>query len=51
LIARTAFTQLGYSGLLLAGTLLGMLITYLLPVIFTFSAQPVVWRQGLAAWH
>jgi hopene-associated glycosyltransferase HpnB len=50
LIARTAFTQLGYSGLLLAGTLLGMSITYVLPVIFTFSAQPVAWRLGLAAW-
>jgi hopene-associated glycosyltransferase HpnB len=50
LIARTAFTQLGYSGLLLAGTLLGMAVTYFLPVIFTFSAQPVVWRLGLAAW-
>jgi len=50
LIARTAFTQLGYSGLLLAATLLGMAVTYLLPVIFTFSAQPVVWRLGLAAW-
>jgi hopene-associated glycosyltransferase HpnB len=50
LIARTAFTQLGYSSLLLAGTLLGMLVTYLLPVIFTFSARPVVWRLGLAAW-
>ena len=50
LIARTAFTQLGYSGLLLAGTLLGMSITYLLPVICTFSAQPLVWRLGLAAW-
>jgi hopene-associated glycosyltransferase HpnB len=50
LIARTAFTQLGYSGLALAGTLLGMFVTYLLPVIFTFSAQPVVWRLGLAAW-
>jgi len=49
-IARTAFTQLGYSGLALAGTLLGMLVTYLLPVIFTFSAQAVVWRLGLAAW-
>jgi len=49
-IARTAFTQLGYSGLLLAGTLVGMFVTYLLPVIFTFSAQPVVWRLGLAAW-
>jgi hopene-associated glycosyltransferase HpnB len=50
LIARTAFTQLGYSGLLLAGTLLGMIVTYLLPVILTFSGQPVVWRLGLAAW-
>jgi hopene-associated glycosyltransferase HpnB len=50
LIARTAFTQLGYSWLLLAGTLLGMTVTYLLPVICTFSAQPVVWRLGLAAW-
>jgi hopene-associated glycosyltransferase HpnB len=50
LIARTAFTQLGYSSLLLAGTLLGMFVTYLLPVILTFSAQPIVWRLGLAAW-
>jgi hypothetical protein len=50
LIARTAFTQLGYSSLLLAGTLLGMIVTYLLPVIFTFGAWPVVWRLGLAAW-
>src|SRR5260370_17435436 len=48
LIARTAFTQLGYSVLALAGTLLAMLVTYLLPVIFTFSARPVVWRLGLA---
>jgi hopene-associated glycosyltransferase HpnB len=50
LIARTAFTQLGYSSLLLTGTLLGMFVTYLLPVIFTFSARPVVWRLGLAVW-
>jgi hopene-associated glycosyltransferase HpnB len=50
LIARTAFTQLGYSWLLLAGTLLGMTVTYLMPVVFTFSARPVVWRLGLAAW-
>jgi hopene-associated glycosyltransferase HpnB len=50
LIARTAFTQLGYSALLLAGTLLGMTVTYLLPVIFTFGAGQVVWRLGLAAW-
>jgi hopene-associated glycosyltransferase HpnB len=50
LIARTAFTQLGYSSVVLIGTLLGMLITYVLPVVLTFSAQAVVWRLSLAAW-
>lgn len=50
LIARTAFTQLGYSPVLLAGTLLGMLMTYLLPAICTFSSQAVLWRIGLTAW-
>jgi hopene-associated glycosyltransferase HpnB len=50
LIARTAFTQLGYSGVVLMGTLLGILITYIVPVALTFSAQPVVWRLSLAAW-
>ena len=50
LIARTAFTQLGYSSLVLAGTLLGMFLTYMAPVLFTFSAQPLVWRLSLAAW-
>ena len=50
LIARTAFTQLGYSSLVLAGTLLGMLLTYVAPVVFTFSAWAVVWRLSLAAW-
>jgi hopene-associated glycosyltransferase HpnB len=50
LIARTAYTQLKYSSLLLAGTLAGMLLTYLAPVAFAFHLQPVVWRLGLAAW-
>lgn len=50
LIARTAFTQLNYSSLLLLGTLAGMLLTYLAPVAFAFHPQPVVWRMGLAAW-
>ena len=50
LIARTAFTQLGYSGLVLLGTLLGMLLTYVAPVVFTFSARPEIWRLSLAAW-
>jgi hopene-associated glycosyltransferase HpnB len=50
LIARTAFTQLGYSSVLLVGTLLGMLLTYLVPVVFAFDQQPVLWRIALAAW-
>jgi hopene-associated glycosyltransferase HpnB len=50
LIARTAFTQLGYSPILLLGTLLGMLMTYLAPVALTFSPRPILWRLGLAAW-
>ncbi len=50
MIARTAFTQLHYSTLILLGTLLGMLLTYLLPVIFTFNPHVAVWRAALAAW-
>jgi len=50
MIARTAFTQLGYSPLLLAGALLGMFLTYGVPPIFTFSPYPVAWRMSLAAW-
>jgi hopene-associated glycosyltransferase HpnB len=50
LIARTAFTQLGYSPLLLLGTLLGMFLTYIVPPAFAFHTQPLVWRFSLAAW-
>jgi hopene-associated glycosyltransferase HpnB len=50
LIARTAFTQLRYSKVLLTGTVLGMLLTYLFPVASTFSSQPALWRIGLTAW-
>jgi hypothetical protein len=50
MIARTAFTQLGYSSLLLLGTLLGMFLTYIVPVVLAFSPRPAVWRMSLAAW-
>jgi hopene-associated glycosyltransferase HpnB len=50
LIARTAFTQLKYSALILMGTLVGMLMTYIVPFIFTFQTNPLVWRTSLAAW-
>jgi hopene-associated glycosyltransferase HpnB len=50
LIARTAFTQLTYSVLLLLGTVAGMLLTYLVPVVLAFHKQPLVWQMSLAAW-
>ncbi|MGH7033827.1 MAG: glycosyltransferase, partial [Stellaceae bacterium] len=37
MVARTAFTQLGYSPLLLGGTALGMTITYFLPPFLLLS--------------
>ncbi len=50
LIARTAFTQLKYSAVVLLGTVVGMLLTYLVPVVLTFHVQPLVWRLSLIAW-
>jgi hypothetical protein len=50
MIARTAFTQLRYSALLFLGTMPGLALTFLLPVILTFSASIRVWPFALAAW-
>ena len=50
LIARTAYTQLHYSAMVLLGTVLGMLLTYVVPVVLAFHTQPLVWRTSLAAW-
>lgn len=46
MISRTAFTQLGYSTGLLAGTVLGLAFVYLLPVALALEGQPL----GAAAW-
>ena len=46
MISRTAFTQLRYSALLLAGTVFGLAFTYLLPVALTLAGQPL----GALAW-
>jgi hopene-associated glycosyltransferase HpnB len=50
LIARTAFTQLNCSALVLLGTIAGMLVTYVAPVVFSFHRAPVVERVSFAAW-
>jgi len=50
MISRSAYAQLGYSPLLLAGTLAGMVLTYLAaPLVTIFAPGP--WRfVGLIAW-
>jgi hopene-associated glycosyltransferase HpnB len=50
MIARTAFTQLRYSAWQLLGTLIGLAITFLVPVALTFAAQTRFWLPGLVAW-
>jgi hopene-associated glycosyltransferase HpnB len=49
MISRTAFNQLRHSWLLLAGTTLGLAITYLLPVGLIFSGRIVPAILGAAA--
>lgn len=50
LIARTAFTQLRYSSLLLAGTLAGMFLTYIAPPLLLFAHDSTARILGLTAW-
>ena len=50
MIARTAFNQLEHSWLLLFGTLLGLMATYLLPPLLVCSAHPTLMVAGAAAW-
>ena len=49
LIARTAFTELRYSSLLLVGTLLGLFVTYWLPWILFFVGEDPAWLFGSTA--
>jgi hopene-associated glycosyltransferase HpnB len=46
MISRSAFTQLRYSWMLLAGTVAGLLLTYVVPVVLGVRGSP--W--GIAAW-
>jgi hopene-associated glycosyltransferase HpnB len=48
MISRTAYTQLGYSPLVLAGTVLGLALTYLAPPLLTLAA-PRGAASGLGA--
>jgi len=50
MIARSAFNQLQHSRLLLLGTLLGLVLTYLLPPLLILSGKPATLLAGVGAW-
>jgi len=50
MVARSAYAQLRYSPLLLAGTVIGLTLTYLAPVALTFAADGLAQYLGLVVW-
>ena len=48
MISRSAFNQLGHSALLLAGTVIGLTILYLLPTALLFSRSTLSISLGVA---
>jgi hopene-associated glycosyltransferase HpnB len=51
MISRSAYAQLGYSPLLLAGTIAGMVLTYLVPPTLAFvGGAGLAQGAGLCAW-
>jgi len=50
MISRSAYTQLGYSVWKLVGTLVGMTLIFVLPVVFALFADGGAQWFGLAAW-
>jgi len=50
MISRSAFTQLRHSGLLLAGTLIGMALIYVLPPLLLFTGDSRAIAFGLTTW-
>lgn len=50
MISRSAYAQLGYSPMLLVGTLFGLALIYLGPVLLTLAGQGYAQMLGLGAW-
>jgi hopene-associated glycosyltransferase HpnB len=50
MVSRSAYAQLDYSPLLLAGTVAGMAITYLAPALLALFGHGLAQAAGLAAW-
>lgn len=50
MVARSAYAQLRYSPLLLAGTVLGMALTYLVPPLLALFGDGLARWMGISAW-
>lgn len=50
MVARSAYAQLHYSPLLLVGTVIGLMLTYLAPVALTVFADGLAQYLGLVTW-
>jgi hopene-associated glycosyltransferase HpnB len=50
MVARSAYHQLGYSPLLLAATVAGLALTFLVPPLLAVTATGLARALGLAAW-
>lgn len=50
MISRTAFNQLHHSVLLLMGTIIGLFLTYIMPLDLTCSGVPVAMTLGGLSW-
>jgi hypothetical protein len=50
MVARSAYAQLGYSPILLAATLLGMTLAYLVPVALALACTGILQVAGLGCW-
>lgn len=50
MVARSAYAQLGYNPLLLAGTLLGLVLMFLSPPLYTLLAPDSSWTAAAAAY-
>jgi hopene-associated glycosyltransferase HpnB len=50
MISRTAFNQLRHSPAILAGTITGLFLTYLLPFVLLFSGKLTALALGATAW-
>jgi hopene-associated glycosyltransferase HpnB len=50
MVTRSAFTQLRYSWLALVGTILGMSLAYIAPVLLAFFGHALARIMGIIAW-